>query len=391
VAVGVSSAAEAMRGRRQAWAEVDLDILAANLRALRARVGTGRRLIGIVKADAYGHGALPVARRLEAEGIDLLGVALPEEGLALREAGMGVPILVLGAADPSQIPMMDEARLTPVAYSLPFLEALLAEGARRGRAISFHLKVDTGMGRLGLLPAQLAEALERLDACRDRVALDGMLTHLSCSEDPSDPHTAAQVQRFGAALSMVRAAGWAPRHVHASNSGGLLHAPGGWFDTLRPGLSLYGLDPAGLPADDLRPVLSLRTRVVLVKRLPAGSPVGYGHAWVAPRDSVIGTLAIGYGDGLGRRAFPDGWALVRGRRAPFAGRISMDHCTVDLTAVPGAAEGDEAVLVGRQGDECIRAEDLAAWEGTISYEVLARLGPRLHRVFLRAGRVQEIL
>jgi alanine racemase len=388
MAIGVI---DALGGRGHAWAEVDLDVLAANLRALRTRVGASRRIIGMVKADAYGHGAVPVARRLEAEGVDMLGVALCEEGAALRAAGIRCPILVLGAADPAQLPLMSRDHLVPVAYSLPFLEAILREGARREHPLPFHLKIDTGMGRLGLLPSQLPAALERLAAGREHADMEGMLTHLACGDDPSDPHTAAQVERFAAALDQVRAAGWRPRLVHAANSGGVLHCPASWFDAVRPGLSLYGLDPSGAPARDLRPVLALKARVVLVKQVPAGSPLGYGHAFVTARPSVIGTVSAGYADGLARAVSPAGCVLVRGRRAPFAGRISMDHAMVDLTGIPDAAEGDEAVLIGAQGNDHIRAEELASWAGTISYEVLARIGPRVRRLFLASGGVQESL
>ncbi|MGH9869428.1 MAG: alanine racemase [Candidatus Polarisedimenticolia bacterium] len=372
---------EVLAGRRQAWIEVSLGALARNLAVLRSRVGPQRRLMAVLKADAYGHGAVGVARRLEHEGIDLLGVAIPEEGYELREAGVSTPIVVLGAADPSQVQDMAHARLTPVAYSPALLDTILEEEGRLGRPLPFHLKVDTGMGRLGLLPDEVPAALARIAACRATGSVEGVFTHLSCTDDPADPHTSSQLKLFAEALDRVREAGISPAFVHAGNSGGLLHHPVSWFDTLRPGLALYGLSPSGGIPEGLTPILSLKSRVVRLKRVPSGAPLGYGHAFVARRASVIGTLAVGYADGLPRLLSGRGAVLIRGRRAPFAGRISMDLSMVDLTDVPGAQDGDEAVLIGRQSGASITADEFAGWGATIAHEVLARLGARVHRIY----------
>lgn len=378
----------ALQGRRPTWAEVDLDALSHNLRAVRRRVAP-RRVIAVVKADAYGHGAVPVSRRLEAEGADMLGVAFPEEGLELREAGLRLPILVLGASAPDQLPGMTAAALTPGVYSAALLEAVLAEGRRRGRAVPFHLKVDTGMGRLGLRPEQLPALLERLRETPGLAVLEGVFTTLSCSDDPSDPHTADQLARFGASLEAIRAAGHAPRCVHAANSGGVTDHPASWFDAVRPGILLYGVHPSERSSRmDLEPALCFKTRLVLVKSVPAGTALGYGRDFVASRPSVIGTIAAGYADGLGRLPAEGGEALVRGRRVPFSGRISMDHATLDLTDAPGAAEGDEVVLIGCQQDQEITAAEFARRRGTIPYEALSRLGARVTRVHMELAARQ---
>lgn len=378
--------------RRPAWIEVNLDAIAHNYRLVRARVGPGRRLLAVVKANAYGHGAVPVARRLEAEGADILGVAIPEEGLELRAAEISAPILVMGAADPGQIPAMIAAGLTPTAFSVSFLEAIIDAGHRAQRPILFHLKLDTGMGRLGLLPGDLPGALARLAASRGHAIMEGVFTTLSSSDDPRDPFTGSQLEVFASCLGAIRAAGQAPGFVHAANSGGIIDHMPSWLETVRPGIMLYGLYPSDhLTRLDLKPALAIRSRLVLVKRVPEGTPIGYGRSFICARPSVIGTVALGYADGLSRLVSTRGHALVRGRPAPYVGRISMDYSTVDLTDISGAAEGDDVVVLGRQGDGEISGDDLARWSQTISYEILSRLGPRLCRIHLAGGAVQESL
>ncbi len=378
-----SATPQAPIARRRAWVEVDLGALSHNYRLIRGLIGPQRRILAVVKADAYGHGAPEVALRLEAEGADLFGVAIPEEGLELRRRGVRASILVVGAAAEDQLPGMTAADLLPTAYSPRFLEAILSEGARRGSPVRFHLKVDTGMGRLGLLPDQIPEALERLSAFRARATLDGVFTTLAGADDPGDPRTRAQIATFLSAVDLVRAAGLTPRHVHAANSGGIINFPSAWLDTVRPGIMLYGIHPSDRSERlDLRPALSFKTRLVLVKRVPAGAPLGYGGDFVTSRASIIGTVAAGYADGLARLLSTKGEALVRGRRVPFAGRISMDHAMVDLTEVPQAAEGDEVVLIGGQDADAITAEAFARWAETIPYEILSRLGPRVPRIFV---------
>lgn len=380
-------------GRRAAWALVDLEAISHNLRTILDHVGAGRRVIAVVKANAYGHGAVPVARRLESEGVGMLGVAFPEEGLELRQAGIRAPILVLGASSPDQIPSMLAASLTPTIYSMAFLEALLASAAPApSTPILFHLKVDTGMGRLGILPEQVQEALSRISARPGRVSLQGLFTTLSCSDDPADPHTRAQLETFGGILERTRAAGLPPAHVHAANSGGVIDHPLSWLDTVRPGIMLYGIHPSASSSRlDLRPALSWHASIVMLKTVPAGAPLGYGRSFVATRVSRIATVPVGYADGLSRSVASVGHALVRGSRAPYAGRISMDHAMLDVTDVDDAQEGDEVALLGRQGDKTISAEMMAGWAGTIAYEVLSRIGHRVLRLHTSATDQEESL
>ena len=372
----------ALEGRRLAWAVVELDAISHNLRAIRHRVGGSRRVLAVVKANAYGHGAVQVARRLESEGADLLGVAFPEEGVELRQAGIRAPILVLGASSAGQIALMVGASLTPTAYSIPFLDALLAAAPVGSPPLSFHLKVDTGMGRLGLMPSQLPHALASIAACGGRAVLEGVFTTLSCSDDPTDRRTADQVESFGSVIRAVRAAGHSPTWIHAANSGGVIDHPPAWLDTVRPGIMLYGIHPSAQSSRmDLRPALSWKTSIVLRKAVPAGTALGYSGAFVTSRPSIIGTSPVGYADGLSRRIAAQGHALVRGRPAPYAGRISMDHFMIDMTDILEASEGDEVVLLGSQCQASIKAEQLADWAGTIPYEILSRIGPRVPRLY----------
>ena len=365
---------------RPAWIEVDLDAIAHNARIIRQHVGAGRRMMAVVKANAYGHGAVAVAGRLESEGVELFGVATASEGLELKEAGIRQPIVVLGAAHPLEIPAMTAADLIPTVYSGRFLDTLLAVRGPGGAPPPFHLKVDTGMGRLGLLPEEIPGALSRIVSSGHGGALVGLFTTLSCADDPHDPHTAMQLSRFQMILEQIRAAGLCPVDVHAANSGGVIDHPPSWLGTVRPGIMLYGIHPSGMSTRmGLRSAMEVKARLALVKRVPAGTPIGYGRSFVSSRPSVIGTVGVGYADGLPRAIAQNGHALVRGARAPYTGRISMDHAMIDLTAITQAAEGDEVVLLGEQGSARVTAEDLAAWSGTIAYEIVARFGPRLAR------------
>jgi alanine racemase len=382
VAQRLSAAPPALEGHRPVWAEVSLDAISHNLRAIRRRVGASRRVVAVVKANAYGHGAIQVARRLEADGIDLLGVAFAEEGLELRRAGVVAPILVMGASTPAQLPEMIASSLIPTVYSASFLDELLSWTHRAATPTVFHLKVDTGMGRLGLLPEELPAALARLATRSGGVELGGVFTTLSCSDDPDNPHTSSQIAVFEETLGRLREAGFTPAFVHAANSGGVIDHPPSWLDTVRPGVMLYGIHPSDRSTRmELQPALSFKARIALIKRVPAGTPLGYGASFICARPSIIGTVPAGYADGVSRSVASRGHVLVRGSAAPYAGRVSMDNFMLDLTDVPGVTGGDEAVIIGRQGTREITVSQFAAWSDTIPYESLCRLGPRVPRIF----------
>jgi alanine racemase len=373
---------------RPTRAEIDLGALTRNHETLRA-AAPGVDVLAVVKADAYGHGAVPVSRALEAAGVRFLGVALVEEGLALREAGLRGDILVLGGAYEGGWETMLEHRMIPVVFRPEHLTALDAAARARGVTARAHVKVDTGMGRLGVLPADVPAFLEAARACR-RIELEGLCSHFANADLADAALTGLQVTRFRAALAQMRAAGFDPRWRHLSNSAGLLALPeardGVEMNLARPGLALYGLVPAPWlrPARILEPVLSWKTAVVHLKSVPAGTPISYGSTWTTPRPSRIATLPVGYADGWSRLLSNRGTVLIRGRRAPIVGRVCMDLCMVDVTDVPAAEVGDEVVLLGRQGTEVQDAHQLAGLQGTIAYDVLCAIGARVPRVVVGA-------
>jgi alanine racemase len=369
---------------RRTRAEIDLEALERNYRALRA-VAPGLEVLAMIKANAYGHGAVPVARRLEAAGARFLGVALVEEGVELREAGVRAPILVLGGAYDGAYGRMVELQLTPTVFREDHVRQLAAAARKAGRPAPVHLKVDTGMARLG---ASIRELPRLLDLLKDtpEVRLEGLASHLASADVRGEALNGRQLERWREVLKTVRGAGFQPAFRHISNSAALLGIPeasdGSLFNLARPGLTLYGLSPAGWLEGrvPLSPVLSWKTAIIHLQSLEPGATVSYGATWTAARPSRIATLPVGYADGYSRQCSNRAQVLVRGRRAPVVGRVCMDLCMVDVTDVPGAEVGDEVVLVGRQGGEQISASELAAHAGTIPYEVLCGVGARVPRV-----------
>ena len=379
---------------RTAWAEIDLEALAGNLAVLRGLAGAGTPIQPVVKADAYGHGAIPVARELEAAGADGLCVATLDEALALRAAGIRLPILVLYATPPSLAHAARENEVAVTAADALLLRELLAAlGATAGGGaapLAVQLEVETGLGRGGLTGTELVEAARAIEASPG-ARLTGLWTHLQEAED--EPRTTAQLARFEQAMADVEVAGLPlpPRHIAASS--GLLLDGMASLDGARPGLAIYGLVPdellglVGASADGLRPVLSLRARPVRVTDLPAGWGVGYGPTFTTSRSSRIATLPIGYGDGWPRSLSNRAEAIVRGRRVPLVGNVAMDAVMADVTDLPWppVTPHDEFVLIGSQGEERITAADLAAARRTNSWEVETSLAARLPRVYHAAS------
>jgi alanine racemase len=372
---------------RPTLARIDLGALRHNYRELRRQLdGTGCSILAPIKADAYGHGLTQVARTLADEGVDWFGVALLEEGLSLRENAVDRPILVLGGLPDGSEVTAAEAGLTPVVYRSPSVRALNAIAANRQMPVGIHLKVDTGMNRLGVPQSDLGAFLDLLDGM-DHVYVDGLMTHLAVAEAADPTFTQGQLKAFDAIVEEVQSRGHHPRWIHSSNSAGIMSGraspnPAG-ANLVRPGIALYGLPPADSLAQtwDLRPVMSFESAITYLKTIPAGARVSYGLTWEAQRETRLATLPVGYGDGylrvLGNRAD----VLVRGVRAPVVGRVCMDLCMVDVTDVPGVQEGDRAILMGRQGGDRITATELAGHAGTISWEILCALSPRVPRAY----------
>lgn len=370
---------------RPTVAEVDLGALRRNLARVRAIVGPGVAVYGVVKADAYGHGAIAVGRAL-APLCDALAVSLVEEGLELREAGITTPILVLGAYyDRYQSEVIEEG-LTPVVYQAADLERFAQAPVRRRRGaaalgpIDVHLKVDTGMNRLGIAARELPAVVER-GATLARVRLAGLCTHFASADLADEAPTREQIALFQACLAAARARGLPPAVVHAANSAASLRFAEARFDAVRPGLALYGSMPSRVVArPELEPVLRLRTRVMALHDVATGAGVSYGGVWRAPRPSRVATLPLGYADGYPRHVAA-AQVLVRGRRAPVVGAVCMDMLMVDVTDVPGAAIGDVVTLIGSDGGQTIGVDDLAAWAGTVGYEILCGISKRVPRLY----------
>jgi alanine racemase len=366
---------------RPTVAEIDLAALRANYRALRDKAG-GAAMMVVVKADAYGHGAVAVARTLAAEGCALFGVATIDEARELRAAGIDARIFLQAGFFAEQAPQVVALDLTPFVFDVSIV-APLARAARDASREGFpiHLKVDSGATRLGVMPADLPALIGALRVAPG-LRLEGVCTLLANAGDPASPITDAQMRVFRGALAALEGAGMRPPLAHVANSAALVLRDDSHFNFVRPGLALYGLPPVAAVREkiDLQPVMTFKTRLMQTKRVAAGSGVGYGHSFIAPRESVIGVLPVGYADGYRRGLQHGGEVLVRGVRAPVVGAVSMDLTTIDVTDVAGAAVGDEVILWGRAGEAIISVNDVARLAQTISYEMLCTVGKRVPRI-----------
>jgi alanine racemase len=368
---------------RPTYAEVDLGALRANVRALRACVASPVRMMGIVKADAYGHGAVPVARALEAEGVEMLAVALVEEGVALRQAGLLAPILVMGAMPADEVPAAVRYNLRATVGDADAARRLEHEAAACGRPLRVHLKIDTGMHRLGVPADDVRQAADTV-AHMPHLEVEGAYTHFACADrEDGEAVTSQQLSRFRQALAVLRVSKVSPPIVHSANSAALVGLGTAHFNMVRPGLAVYGIRPSDAArAVPLRPILSLKSRVVHLTRIARGEGVSYGYTWRAERDSLLGLLPIGYADGYRRALSNRGLVRVAGRLCPVAGTICMDALLVDLTEVPGAAVGMDATLIEADNDSPLSANAVAGLCGTIAYEILTGLSARVPRVYV---------
>ncbi|MHB8844309.1 MAG: alanine racemase [Nitrospirota bacterium] len=363
---------------RPTLAAIDLNALSHNYAEVTRRAG-GRKVLAVVKAQAYGHGARPIARKLIELGCPMLGVATVEEGRDLRDTGITAPILIMGPVFPEQAGAIIGTKLTPVVYTLAVARSLSA-AAGPGGTVPVHVKVDTGMGRVGVTPEEGVSFIETISRLPG-IVVEGLLTHFADADLRDKQFAAVQMDRFKALLRELKAKGIDIPLRHAANSAAVLEYDRALLTMVRPGLMLYGYNPleSGFAAD-LRPVLSLRTRIAFLKKVPAGVPISYGRTFVTKRESLIATIPIGYADGFSRGLSSKGEALVRGKRVPVAGRVCMDMTMLDVTDVPEVAAGDEVVLIGSSGTERITADDIAAKTGTIAYEVLCGIGGRVPRI-----------
>jgi alanine racemase len=363
---------------RPTVAEVDLDAIRHNARLLKPPTA---ELMAVVKADGYGHGAVPVATAALGAGATWLGVALVEEGISLREAGIEAAILVLTEFPPGSEKDALAAGLTPPLYTEAGLSRL-AEAARAlgHSSMGVHMKLDTGMHRVGLNPEEAVSFAARIED--SGLHLDGVWTHFAMAEDPSDPSARRQLSRYTEALEALNAAGMRPRYRHAANSAATVGFPESHLDLVRVGAALYGISPGGalLEQVPLRPAMSLRSQVSLVKRVAAGEGISYDLLYRLERESTIATVPVGYADGYARPLSESGRVLIRGQRHPIAGTVTMDQLTVDCGDA-AVQVGDEVVLFGRQGNDEITADEVASWYGTIGYEVVCAVSERVPREY----------
>ncbi len=368
---------------RPTYAHIDLDAIQANFQAVVSHVGGrsgGVEVIAVVKANGYGHGAVPVARALEAAGARMLACADIEEGVELRRGGVRAPILVFGALSVSDLDGVFSYDLTPTISSPFAARALREEASRRGTRVRCHLKIDTGMNRLGFRYDNLAGTIP-VALAGAGLEIDAVYTHFATAEDPAHPLFDQQRERFDEALARLSALGVRPRVRHASNSGALLRDPTTWFDAVRPGLLLYGVAPPEWAERlSLRPAMTLHSRVVAVKGMRVGETAGYGAREAVTRPTTIAIVPAGYADGLDVRLAGRGSVLVRGRRVPVVGSVCMDSITIDVTGLD-VTPGDEVVLLGSQSGGVIGAGDVAAAIGTVPHEILCRTGSRIVRTY----------
>jgi alanine racemase len=371
---------------RPTRAEINLDNLVHNFLQMREETGKDVAVMPAMKADAYGHGAIRCARVLEQAGADWFGVALPEEGLKLRAAAIRTPILCLSGFWEGQEDLLLRERMTPTIFRVDLLEKLDRAAQSANVIADYHLKIDTGMGRLGVPWTEVGNFLHEISSLKN-VRLDGVMSHFATADEPEkESFTIEQMSRFDNAINKVLSFGHRPHWIHQANSAATHAYPNSRNNLVRPGGIIYGLwqDVVNLtvPPLDWRPVMSLHTQINFVKTVAAGIPLGYGGTFVTERESRIATLSIGYEDGLRRRLSNRGRVIVRGKYAPIVGRISMDLTMIDVTDIPDAKIGDDVVIIGRQGASEITAADIGETLGTISYEVICGISERVPRVYV---------
>lgn len=371
-----------MQEFRPTWAEVNLSNVAFNIKSFRRHIPRPTRLLAVVKAEGYGHGAAEVARAALAAGADWLAVALVEEGIRLRQEGLAAPILVLGYLPPEAMAATIHYRLTPAIADLGTFHLFESEARRQRRKVGIHLKVDTGMGRLGPGIEGSRDLLARA-LSSPYLELEGVFTHFAAADEEEKSFTYGQLDKFKQIVDTIKKD--KPQIIaHCANSAAAIEVPESHLDMVRIGISLYGYYPSSQvkPLLPLKPVMSLNTAIAFIKEVPAGTPISYGRTFVTAAASRIATLPIGYADGLMRILSGKTHFLIQGRRVPQVGRICMDYCMADVTALPDVTVGEPVVIIGSQGRESIPATELARLAGTISYEVLCAISARVPRHYL---------
>lgn len=364
------------------WLEIDLGRIRHNYRMLKGLLPAGVAAFGVVKADAYGHGAIPASEALLKEGVEMLCVARVEEARELRDAGIHHDLMILAPPLPPQAEQAVALDCRVIVCDPIHIEAAASAARKSGRRARVHLKVDTGMGRLGVKPEDAVEFAKRINA-EPSLELEGIMTHFPCADAVPDQMTGQQIQTFVDIIQAVSSHGMDCRYAHAANTAATMMHPDSHLNAVRTGIGLYGQFPdVAMPRElDLRPAMAMRARIVFLKEVPAGTGISYGHTWHAPRASRIATIPLGYADGFPRHATNQTTMLLRGQRAPQVGRVCMDHILLDVTDVPEVQLGDVVTAFGEDDlGNVLRPEDVAARYGSIGYELTTRVGKRLPRV-----------
>ncbi len=382
-----------MTTQRATVAQIDLNAFKHNLGRIRSLLEPQVKLMAVVKADAYGHGAIPCAKAALEAGADWLGVAILNEGVELRDSGIDAPILVMGSILPGEVQDLVYHDLSTSVSDFSLAEELSRQAEKQGKAVGVHLKIDTGMGRLGMHPDDLPGFMEQTRKLKN-LRVEGIFTHLSSADEPDPEFTLGQLSRLSQAIEFLKSKGVSLPMVHAANSSGILNFTASHLDMVRPGISLYG----ALPSPDVKPIVAAlqgcdpdpfflpvmqwKTKILQINKLPKGTPLSYNRKFTTERESLIAVLPVGYGDGLNRILSNNMDVLIRGQRAPQVGTICMDLCLIDVTDIVGVQGEDEVILFGQQGNETITVDEMAERCGTISYEILCNVGKRVPRVYL---------
>ncbi len=366
---------------RPVWAEINLNNLKYNFLKLKSITGH-TKIIGVVKADAYGHNAVKVSLLLEELGVYALATASLEEALSLRNNGITVPILVLGYVNPEAFSVAAENNILITLFDKNFIKRLL--GYRGNKTLNVHINVDTGMGRIGIMPNELLDTIAKIRNITN-VHLHGIYTHFSTA-DSGLSFANAQLKIFKELLKELYSVGIKVDIVHSANSAAILNLKESYFDAVRPGIILYGLSPFDYPIETFKPVMSFKSRIVYVKKIPKGKSISYGRTFISKKDMTVATIPVGYADGLPRALSNNGEVLVKGHRAKIIGRVTMDQTVIDVTGFPYIHPGNEVVIIGKQGGEEIKAIEIAKKIDTINYEIVSRIGKRVKRIFLKEGK-----
>jgi alanine racemase len=376
--------------RFPAWVEVNLDAMKWNISVVRELLGDDVSILLVVKADAYGHGAVRVARLAAECAVDMLGVATVDEGKELREADIDLPILVLSPVLPTELVHALEHNLAVTVSSVEFAEAASRTAGKKGSSFRVHVEVDTGMGRAGLGRERAFEDIKKMLALGN-LEFEGIFTHFPASDNDID-FTGEQIESFKSLLDELKAAGTEFRYVHCANSAAIMNFPSSHFNMIRPGLLVYGHAPTiGLKEKtDVVPVMSFKTKLVLVREMPPGSSISYGRTYIAPHHITMGIVPVGYGHGMSHHLSNRGEVLYRSSRVPIIGRVTMDMTMIDLSGFEDPSVGEEVVIFGRQGPASLDVDEIAQWEGTLNYEILCRISKRVARIYMSKGIVDSL-